>query len=206
MSPTIIFLNGTSSSGKTTLAKELQEQLDQPYLHLALDQFRDSLPDKFRGLNSPREAPGARGLNVVPSVNADSYTTSIVFGDTGKIMLKGMRKAMAAMAAVGNNIIVDDIILETNFLNEYLRIFQKLEVYFVGVRCPIEIVNERESNRPGRFPGTAASHLVICHEHDIYDIEVNTAAHSPKECASLILKRMQIPPTAFAELRRLRLY
>ena len=43
-----ILLNGTSSSGKTTLAKVLQQKLKEPYLYVSLDQYRDSLPDKYR--------------------------------------------------------------------------------------------------------------------------------------------------------------
>ena len=204
ISATIIFLNGTSSSGKTTLAKELQEQLEEPYLHLALDQFRDSLPDKFRGLNSPHGTTGARGLNVVPSLDNEIPITSIVFGETGKLMLKGMRSAMAAMVEAGNNIIIDDIILETEFLNAYLRVFKDLKVYFVGVKCAIEVAEERESKRPGRFPGTALSQVSICHAHDLYDIEVDTAMNSPRECATRVLSRMLSPPSAFDELRDIR--
>ena len=35
--PKIIYLNGPSSSGKTTLAKALQESLEEPYLHIGID-------------------------------------------------------------------------------------------------------------------------------------------------------------------------
>ena len=203
-SGTVIFLNGVSSSGKTTLAKELQEQLEQPFLHLALDQFRDGLPDKFRGLNSAKGTTGARGLNVVPCLDDEKPITSIVFGETGKLMLKGMRSAMAAMAKVGNNIIIDDIILETEFLNAYLRVFEDLEVYFIGVKCAIEVAEERESQRLGRFPGTALSHLFICHAHELYDLEIDTGRNLPRECAARILDRLQSPPRAFAKLRNLR--
>ena len=203
-SGTVIFLNGVSSSGKTTLAKELQEQLEQPFLHLALDQFRDSLPDKFRGLNSAKGTTGARGLNVVPCLDNEKPITSIVFGETGKLMLKGMRSAMAAMVEVGNSIIIDDIILEAEFLNAYLKVFEDLEVYFIGVKCAIEVVEERESQRLGRFPGTALSHLSICHAHELYDLEIDTGRNTPRECAARILDRLQSPPTAFAKLRNLR--
>ncbi len=34
-----IILNGTSSSGKTSLAKALQKELDGPYLHCQMDSF-----------------------------------------------------------------------------------------------------------------------------------------------------------------------
>ncbi len=62
----IIFLNGCSSAGKTTLAIMLQQLLEEPYQHIALDQFRDGMPGKYRGLNSPSGTPGNLGLNVVP--------------------------------------------------------------------------------------------------------------------------------------------
>jgi chloramphenicol 3-O phosphotransferase len=35
----IIFLNGASSSGKSTLARSLQATLAEPFLHIASDQF-----------------------------------------------------------------------------------------------------------------------------------------------------------------------
>ena len=47
----IIFLNGSSSAGKTTLAIMLQQLLPEPYQHIALDQFRDGMPGRYRGLN-----------------------------------------------------------------------------------------------------------------------------------------------------------
>ena len=72
----IIFLNGTSSAGKTTLSHKLQELLDEPYVHMALDQFRDGLPDKFRGLNSPPGTTGSRGLNVVPVIDGTPFGAS----------------------------------------------------------------------------------------------------------------------------------
>ena len=40
----IVFLNGTSSSGKSTIARLLQERLDEPFLHMQLDAFIDMLP------------------------------------------------------------------------------------------------------------------------------------------------------------------
>jgi chloramphenicol 3-O phosphotransferase len=40
----IIFVNGVSSSGKSALAKELQKRLEEPFLHLQLDDFIQMLP------------------------------------------------------------------------------------------------------------------------------------------------------------------
>jgi len=41
----VIFLNGTSSSGKITIAKGLQEALDELYIRASLDVFLHQLPD-----------------------------------------------------------------------------------------------------------------------------------------------------------------
>lgn len=197
----IIFLNGTSSSGKTTLAYALQEQLTEPWIHIALDQFRDGLPLKYRGLNAPAGTTGEQGLNVVPVNSGDMSYTDIRFGGVGKTVLKGMRRAIAAMADAGNNVIIDDIILQQEFLDDYLYVLQDFEVVFVGVKCPEDVTNRREQARPGRFPGTAMGHLAICHAHDTYDVEVDTSVHDPRECALRVIEFVRYSrPRAFKHL------
>lgn len=202
----IIFLNGTSSAGKTTLAHALQEVLPEPWLHVALDQFRDGLPARFRGLNSPVGTDGERGLNVVPVTREDKMITEIRFGETGKRVLRGMRRAIAALVEAGNNVIIDDIVLESEFLDDYLKVFAGFTVYFVGVKCPREVIDRREGERPGRFPGTAVGHYDVCHAHGVYDVEVDTSTALPNECARRVatfISREQ--PMAFSTLSNKRL-
>ena len=201
-SGTIIFLNGTSSAGKTTLAYALQERLEEPFQHVALDQFRDGLPAKFRGLNAPAGTSGARGLNVVPvKVTDDKAYTTVRFGEVGQRLLKGMRRAIRTLALEGNNIIIDDIILNQTFLDDYLHVMTEQPLYFVGVRCPLSVIEQRESQRLGRFPGTAESHFTACHAHGVYDVEVDTSTASPEACAERIVKRIAAgPPRAFSQL------
>jgi len=201
-SGTIIFLNGTSSAGKTTLAHQLQEILPEPYFHMALDQFRDGMPPQYRGLNAPEGTLGHLGLNVVPVNTSQQLYTRVCFGSVGKQMLKGMRRAIAAMVESGNNIIIDDVLLETEFLEDYLDVFAGQRVYFVGVKCSREELDRRETSRPGRFPGTATGHMEICHAHETYDIEVHTHYMTPLECAVRIVEHInQNEPEAFNSLR-----
>ncbi len=201
---TLVFLNGTSSSGKTTLSHALQEMMEEPYQHVALDQFRDGLPAKFRGLNAPDGTTGARGLNVVPTISdAGPAVTEVRFGDEGTRLLQGMRRAIATLADTGVNVIIDDIILASEFLSDYLAVMKNHNLYFVGVRCPLEVIAQREAQRLGRFPGTAESHFKQCHAHGIYDLEVDTSRQTPLECARQIQARIQEgPATAFRELRK----
>ena len=43
----IIILNGVSSSGKTTLAKALQNAFDELYVRLSIDDFISMMSDKM---------------------------------------------------------------------------------------------------------------------------------------------------------------
>ena len=199
----IVLLNGSSSAGKTTLARAIQVARREPWFHLALDQFRDGMPPAYRGLNSPEGTPGARGLNVVPVDLEGERVTQVRFGDVGRRMLAGMHRAIAAFAAAGNDVIVDDLFLETDTLDDYLDALEGFDVLFVGVRADLATVNARENARIGRFPGTATSHFASVHAHGVYDIEVDTGAESPKACAARISRRLDDPApfSAFAELR-----
>lgn len=198
----IIFLNGSSSSGKTTLALALQSVLEGAWQHIALDQFRDGLPGRYRGLNAPPGSTGASGLNVVPVDHRTGRVTEIRFGEHGEAVLRGMRRATAAFAETGQNIIIDDLLFEPSYLDDYIDVLAPFDVYFVGVRCPIEVVEAREGTRPGRFPGTALSHFDSVHAHGLtYDIEVDTAELSPRQAAARIQARLSQPPHAFRSLR-----
>jgi chloramphenicol 3-O phosphotransferase len=199
----IIFLNGSSSAGKTTLAIMLQQMLDEPFQHMALDQFRDGLPGRYRGLNSPDGSPGAQGLNVVPVRREGHLITEIRFGSHGEQVLRGMRRAIAAFAREGNNVIVDDLLFKPDYLRDYALALEDLEAWLIGVRCSLDVVNQREARRSGRFPGTATSHFHDVHAHGCdYDLEVDTSEAAPRSCAALIIDRVKKPPVALRNLLR----
>ena len=44
---TIILLNGTTSAGKTTIGRALQEVMDDPFLLSGFDHFQSTLPPGF---------------------------------------------------------------------------------------------------------------------------------------------------------------
>jgi chloramphenicol 3-O phosphotransferase len=197
----IIFLNGSSSAGKTTIAIMLQQILDEPFQHMALDQFRDGLPGRYRGLNSPEGSPGAQGLNVVPTQQEGSRVTEIRFGNHGERVLRGMRRAIAAFAREGNNVIVDDLLFKPEYLHDYARALDDLDAWLIGVRCSLDVVNQREALRSGRFPGTATSHFHAVHAHGCaYDLEVDTSHSTPRACAERIVECIKSPPRALKQL------
>ena len=200
----IILLNGTSSAGKTTLARKLQSILPDPWLYMALDQFRDGMAPQYRGLNAPEGSDGARGLNVVPVHPTEGTPyTEIRYGDVGHTTVLGMHRACAAVADAGNNLIIDDVICERTFLDDYIRVLPHDRTFFVGVQCQESELARREAQRPGRFLGTATGMMLSCHRHGIYDLSVDTSATNPENCARQIVRRIgKARPTAFGQLAR----
>lgn len=199
----VILLNGCSSAGKTTLALALQNLLPEPYQHVALDQFRDGMPGRVRGLNSPPGDPGASGLNVVPGELNGEWVTHIQFGDYGERVLAAMRRTVATLSELGCNVIVDDLLFKRDYLEDYAGVLDPQKTWFIGVKCSIEVISEREALRPGRFPGTAKAHFEQVHEHGIdYDLEVDTTAADPAEVAVEIAQRLQQPPLALQSLKQ----
>ena len=74
----IILLNGTSSSGKTSIAKELQRISDEPYLQLGIDNFINLLPKRYFGIEPADNEPAYEGFKWILPV-----------GETMKARIKG---------------------------------------------------------------------------------------------------------------------
>ena len=187
----VIVLNGASCTGKTTLARAIQRVASEPYLIISLDQFRDAMPDRYRGLNAPAGTTGAEGLNIVPVEQEDELRTSIRFGDYGETVLKAMRRSALACVQEGLNVIMDDVINRPSFGSDYVSVFKDLDVLFVSVTCDREEMVRREQARAGRFPGTALTTLSEVHQHMTYDIEVDTTNASPDQLAQTVLHSLE---------------
>jgi chloramphenicol 3-O phosphotransferase len=106
-------------------------------------------------------------------------------GPIGASALSGMRRAIAAMADEGNDLIVDDAILngEARYYRDLLLAHQ---VFVVGVRASLRVLEQREAKRPERLVGLARAQYRRVHEGVRYDFEVNTDNSAPAKCAKLI--------------------
>jgi chloramphenicol 3-O phosphotransferase len=98
-----------------------------------------------------------------------------------------MHRTVAALADTGLDVIVDHVLLDPDWLPECRRLWAPFETLFVGVRCPLEIVVERERRRSDRTIGQAEAQFAVLHQAGGYDIEVDTSVESPSEAASRIV-------------------
>ncbi|MEU9609198.1 AAA family ATPase [Streptomyces sp. NPDC048057] len=174
----IVFLNGTSSSGKSSIARELLTLLDEPYFHLPVDAF-----------HAMRSRP---------------QLTPAEVDDTLKRTWRGFHRAVAGMAAAGNNVVVDHVLSEPWRLEDCLALFPADQVVLVGVHCPVDELERRERARGDRPAGLAASQVPRVHAHGTYDVECDTGTATPLDCARRIAHFLpeRPVPTAFQRLRR----
>jgi chloramphenicol 3-O phosphotransferase len=183
----IIILNGTSSSGKTCIVRVLQDILDEPYLEAGIDKFIWMMPSRY--LERP--------------LWDDVLGLADHAGEAGHTLVAGMHQAIEALSSTGNNVIADHVLVEPAWLSDIADRLYELPAYFIGVRCPLEVLEQREQQRKNRTLGQARMQYHLVHIPGIYDLEVDTFTFTPEECAAQIKARIDSdqPPTAFRQIK-----
>ena len=119
----IVLLNGVGSAGKGSLARALQTITAEPFLPVTMDSFMAMLPEAYQ--NHPD------GFTYETVIDDGKPSAVINTGPVGERTLRGMRHVVGALAAQGNDLIVDDVMLGGERA-EYEDILLDLEVHWVG--------------------------------------------------------------------------
>jgi chloramphenicol 3-O phosphotransferase len=175
----IILLNGTSSAGKTTLAKALQDALPAPYLVIGIDTVVFALPHRY--VND-----AAYWQQVYRYTYRDGRISGIAIEPYGDRLVRGMHRAVAGLARCGLDVIVDHVVSEPGWPADLDRAWAGLDVLRVGVLCPLAVAEERERARGNRTLGWARAHAAVVHAAIRYDLTVDTSLATPAECAAVI--------------------
>jgi chloramphenicol 3-O phosphotransferase len=172
MTPDVIVLNGGSSSGKTSIARCLQELLPGPWLRLSIDDLVAALP-------AGQQAE--RGLITFAPDGA------VAVGPNFRTVEAAWSAGVAAMARAGTGVIYDDVFLGGGGSQARLRLaLEGLDVLWVGVRCDPVVATARESARVDRVPGMAASQAEVAHVGVEYDLVLDTTSASAMTCAEVV--------------------
>lgn len=146
----IIFLHGASSSGKSTLARMLQDRIERPFWHISIDHLRDS------------------GVLPLGRVKAGDFK----WRDMRAAFFAGYHASLAAYAAAGNNLIIEHILDTQGWQGELAGLFQPFDVLFVALHCPVDELRRRELARGDRPVGSAEQDAMTIHEGRRYDLEL----------------------------------
>ena len=172
----IIYLNGASSAGKTSIASELQGVLEEPHLLLGIDTFIRMLPQRLFGSTDGWRfiAAGDGALRVEIGPRADR-----VFG--------AMYAAVAALSSGGNHVIFDDVMTSLQIAAPSGSMHGTAMMFCSSGALPRRGRRSARARtrRPRHRPG-ARIELARAHEHLEYDIEVDSSALSVAACANEI--------------------
>jgi chloramphenicol 3-O phosphotransferase len=172
----VIVLNGTSSAGKSTIARALQTLLDDVFLTFGIDTLIQALPI-IDGVRS-------RGID---------------FLSDGRIELRPeFRRAeaawyagLAAIARAGTGVIIDEVFLDGGESQARLeRCLDGLSVLWVAVDCDVAAATAREAARGDRPIGLVAQQALLVHVGVHYDTRVDTTTSSALDCARAIVTRI----------------
>jgi chloramphenicol 3-O phosphotransferase len=182
----IIYLNGPSSSGKTTLAKALQQAFEQPYLHIGLDRVIGMMPDK---LNNWEGEPAPLGFSWKSSVDETGHIVQeIQTGPFAEKMIQTFMEIVLSMAKIGHYIIIDDVSFGKCQVDTWREVLKDFNVLWIGINAPLDILEQREQARGNRILGSARAQNLRVHQGMHYDLEFETHRDSLEVMVHKILE------------------
>jgi chloramphenicol 3-O phosphotransferase len=126
----VIVLNGTSSAGKTSLARALQDRLDEWWLLFGIDTLITAMPWRMFGT--------ADGHTIRPD-------GSIVTGPGWRRAHDRWRASIGTLVRSGANVLLDEVFLEgAKDQARWRDTLGGVGVTWVGVRCDVEVAAARE--------------------------------------------------------------
>jgi len=154
----VILINGTSSSGKTAVAKELQEILGGYPLNFSIDSVLYGLPGSaLKRMTTGQKNPGL------------SYTK----------LEEGFYKCARALADLGHDLVIDNAIVTPRSAKLMVEYLNGISVLMVGLTCSTDELKRRELQRGDRTIGEAESQVDIIHKHCVYDVHLDSTKLSP---------------------------
>ena len=199
MTGTIVLLNGAPRSGKSSIARAVQERLDGVWMKFGVDAAMAMQPAAIAPGIGLR--PGGERPDLEPVVQQ---------------LYRALFDSIAAYARSGVNVVSDVGIHDVysrplGVLDEAVRRLGGLPVLFVGVRAPIGTIMARRNADPkgGYYaagddvPEPVRLWQEAPHVHGVYDIEIDTSVVTPEQAADAIGTLIQSWPdvTAFERLR-----
>ncbi|WP_171133713.1 MULTISPECIES: chloramphenicol phosphotransferase CPT family protein [unclassified Ruegeria] len=148
----IIFLHGASSSGKSTIARALQRQIERPFWHISIDHLRDS------------------GVIPMARFRAGDFEWS---KERARVF-EGFHASIGAYADAGNDLILEHILDTDGWDKTLQQVFAPHDVLFVAIHCALMELARRETGRADRAEGSAVQDQKTIHKGRRYDLELRS--------------------------------
>lgn len=177
----LVVLNGTSSSGKTSIARAFQSAAGGLFLNFSIDNI----------------------LYALPPAAFDRVKTG---GDISDLRLPELVRAFYAcvrqLLDLGHDLVIDHAVTARYHAEALVEAAGSHRVLLVGLDCPDEVLAERERVRADRRPGLALDQQARIHSLLDYDIRIDTSAVSADEAARQVVEAlMRGSETAFERVK-----
>jgi chloramphenicol 3-O phosphotransferase len=198
----IIALVGSSSAGKSTLCRALQEMAEartrEHFLYMGIDTALDTLPARYFGIPFHPEQmrhyepgpDGRLGFSYVapgPSPDNPSPYPQQQTGPVARACISGQLHSVAALSRAGLNVVGDHIWIFRDWYDEARALYEGLPVLWVSVSCSDDVVDEHERRRGDRPPGWALGQRAQMYKDAPADVVVDTGTLTPEQEAERIL-------------------
>jgi len=175
----IIIINGASSSGKTSLARALQEVWSTKLLYLSLDQLMSQLPFSYTG----------EGLNA--ELGFPIRDNEVQVGPEGYKLNQIFCKSALQLQSFGYDLVIDYVFLDEQIFEPFKVLLKEAETLLVGLHCDVEVLNSRNDQRKDRIAGLSIKQASRVHFMDkYYDLELDSSNRESADLASSILSHI----------------
>ena len=163
----IIYLNGVTSSGKTSIVEALQARRDVFFYVVANDLFQEMIGEEYLQEDY---------WKYLGEVIIMMYHTAKLFSDMGK------------------NVIIDSILVEREGVAPHYERMKEIlgnnPLDIVEVYCPLDICRQRNIDRGDRYESQSDEQAELMAKDIRYSMRVDTSLLSPEECADKILREL----------------
>lgn len=197
----IIFLNGTSSSGKSTLARAIMRQSERPFLYYSIDHLVNFwIDEKFVALENEPKDWFFHDISIDAEGNR---LTHIVDGPNAVQLHWDMIDSLAVLIQKGYDLIIDEVLWQNEIFDRYVNaLCFSNRVHVIKVICELLECERRENQREDRFKGLARALYPQVYNNAIkYDLEIDTTSNSANVAAQQVIQYVEShkEPRAFIE-------
>jgi chloramphenicol 3-O phosphotransferase len=183
-----IYLNGASGAGKTSLARALQDQLPEYYLHIGIDRLIDMMPEKANSWDIPEPRDGFSWQEVC--LPGGKPGMRVISGNYGKKIDQTYHDVVQLLLQKKHKLIIDDIADGDKDVQRWKNELRTYALLTVGVHCDLADLQHREAARGDRKSGSAAEQFYRVHQNARYDLTVDTSRHTPEQCGTKIIDHL----------------
>ena len=166
-------LNGTSSSGKTSIANAFQESRSRAgelWVVIGLDDFLAKLPGRWVEVGAWVGSLAHDGIRL----DRDGDRANFHIGEHAQRLMHAYRRCVREIAVAGINVIVDEVSLQEDEWQDWCAALDGLDAKWIAVRCDLEVAAQREAARGDRAIGLVRGQADVVHRFPDYDLEVDT--------------------------------